>query len=823
MADPQELLNDVVSEEIDDATFLQMFDADTPVKTDYQKKLDDLGIRIITTPSELEQRREEVTEQEYQNLLEATAEGKIETEMSVPTLATIAASTVGGMAAPAALGLKYGGTLKKDIATIGVAALGAGLSEQVAKETFRSFGYLEPIPAMERLYDFGGNLAIDAALETAVMAGGRFAGPIRTLIQKQTGWLQTMNRDYALTRAFVDNPRQFSDWLGTAIGSDSIGLTEAFQKFKRQVLQAKNAPNWNFTASNRLFSTIQVMHKEALEGAGQTLENVMKAVREKTEKDFDRVAKGPSIIKTDAAAADLTEAGVPATRGEEPLGLPMSALPEAEVPGMLPAGGEGAVPSVIPDVPATATPNVPRRYKYQVDRPAGMELETIPEAGAKAQRIEVDVEDLERPASGVSSTLYDKAEELPLTFDFEFSEFGLEELYEAINSRGASLVDSPVEGLQNLGKLVDSERGVTALGRNIRKEIDGIYRKHDPETYRRLVAAQKLEQTTSNRLAKQREQMAAGAWDNLSDKQLANRLGQLETDANTLRNLRTNIEDYKTRLGEIIISGEEAQRIRQSWDALSKPQARAAGANLESLMGYEAFLTMANKFRTVIGSRIAEIDPELGKKWANTNELYAIYKRVEPHVNLRAMPEEVSNNYGRALRFLEISPVQSLEIALERPASAGQFTKPIVEVTRGLSRAIEQPLTLGARLPGAAAGLSDLPRVLGGPDPEAWAEAVGQYGWETVKSLMGVEEAQAQQQQMLTEVRDWKNTRNKYIADLLNGSGNSREYALQKATQTRGGAPIGPELKITVTPEDGETPTVEMEDTGLGTKKRKEQ
>lgn len=762
----------------------------------------------------------ELQEEMRIGLMEATAGGEIETDMPTEALIEMAAATAGGVGLPAALGRRYGGSVLSDLGTAAVASLGSGVGEQIASATLEGVGIKDPKNNVQRIYDAGGNLATDFLLETAMMGAGRLSSVPRMVINKTTGFIGRFNPDYALVRAFVDNPRQFSDWLnGTGVGSDAIPLEEAFKTFRKNVLNTKRAGMADFTKANNIFSKVKLMFTEAQGKTGKALDDLLVALRNKQEGDYDRILTGPSTVRTEAPSAVPETAMMP-----ERAGLP--GAPEVEV---LPPGTDRLGITNERDlvtqagVPGQIRGEVPRRYKYQVGETVETGLETIPAKGPRPEQIDVEVSDI--PTG--TTTVYDRATELPVTFDFELRDFALEELYETLNSR--SIVTAPewIADPKLRTSVVDSERGSTSVTRKIREELDGLYRKHDPETFNRLMAAEKLLKSNQDKLSKLRERHASGEFQYLTDKQKEDINKQVQMLSSSITNNKANIGRYKETLGDIVITGEEAIRIRRAWDAISQPQLRAAAANLEGRLGYEAYLTMANRFRTVIGERITEIDPKLGEQWGNLNQLYSSYKRVEPFVNLRAMQTETPANFtARSVddtnfvtNFFSTGPIGAFQTAMGTVGAEGQLVKPLAEAVRTGARGVYYPMAMGAKVPGAAAGLSGLPAMLGGPDVEQWADSVLNFGLSTTRELMKVEEAEAQQSQMLSEVQNWKQTRNQYVVDLLNGAGNSKEYALAKARSTRGDNM--PAMTVMPEEEPEETPKVEMEDTGLGTKKRK--
>jgi len=760
-------------------------------------------------------------EEEAQRAMwEATAGGEVESDMSTAGLIEMAAATAGGVGVPALFGRRYGKDILSDVGTAAVASLGSGAGEQIAIATLESVGIKDPKNNVQRIYDAGGNVVTDMVLELGMMGAGRLSSVPRMLINKTTGFIERFNPDYALVRAFVDNPRQFSDWLnGTGIGSDAIPLEEAFKTFRKEVLNKKRAGLADFTKATKIFGKVKVMFTQAQTKTGASLDNILVQVREKQEEAFDRIISGPARVRTDAPSAVSETAMMPK----------QAALPGAPEVEVLPPGTDRLRITNERDlvtqagVPGQIRGEVPRKYKYQVGKTVETGLETIPAKGPRPEQIDVEVSDI--PTG--TTTVYDRATELPVTFDFELRDFGLEELYEIINSRAIATADEWIADPKLRTSVIDSERGSTSITKKIREELDGLYRKHDLETFNRLLAAEKLLKSNQDKLFKLRERHASGEFQYLTDKQLENIDKQIQMLSSSITNNKANIGRYKETLGDIVITGEEAIRIKRAWDAISQPQLRAAAANLEGRLGYEAYLTMANRFRTVIGERITEIDPDLGKQWKNLNELYSSYKRIEPFVNLRAMQTEQTLNFtprsaddtNFVTNFFSTGPIGAFQTAMGTVGAEGQLVKPLAEAVRAGARGVYYPMAMGAKVPGAAAGLSGLPAMLGGPDVEQWADSVLNFGLSTTRELMKVEEAEAQQSQMLSEAQNWKQTRNQYVVDLLNGAGNSKEYALAKARSTRGDNM--PAMTVMPEEEPEETPKVEMEDTGLGTKKRK--
>ena len=416
------------------------------------------------------------------------------------------------------------------------------------------------------------------------------------------------------------------------------------------------------------------------------------------------------------------------------------------------------------------------------------------------------------------------------TLDFRLGDLELEGLYDNLNAKSIGGFQE-WSGGKKLSDVIDTKRGNTPITKVVRQEIDGLYQKYDKKLYDELVITERNLINKTKRLNQLQFEQNNNLWNKLSAKEYEAKEKlvadlQMQTDVLSIR--RQNVMD---ELQEIVIPAEDLLNIRRGWDKLSKIDAKTAEANVASRLSYEANFLLANKLRTAIGDRITQIDPKTGEVWKNLNQTYGVLKRVEPKVRFRALPDQAADNFRSrgdggfiANFFTRESPVGLFYTGMQTAQSRSQLKKMTAEGIKRTAQSIAIPAGFVAiQGPGTAAVLSRLAEDSGVPVRE-WAQEVANYGAEAgYEMLQGEARNRDMQMDAMRPLIDLKQERTTYITDLMNGVSRAADYAKQKM-QFNNGTLVKKPLESTMPmPEEEpeETPKVEMEDTGLGTKKRK--
>ena len=432
--------------------------------------------------------------------------------------------------------------------------------------------------------------------------------------------------------------------------------------------------------------------------------------------------------------------------------------------------------------------------------------------------------------------------EAPPSFDFKMSEFNFEGLYKALNDRSIEMFDAwKAKGQDSLKGAIDTGRGNTTITKRVREEIDNLYKKYEPDTFESMILAQKDAAVTKNKLRKLYFEQQQGRWTN--PKTLAKKEAKVTELKEDLEVYEANIADFQSILDDITIPAEDLLNIRRGMDQLSNLDAKTADTSVSGRLSYESMQLLSNKFRETLGRRIHEIDPDLAISWANMNETYGVLKRVEPGVRHRALPDQAADNLirrpvgGVVSDFvLGMSPAGAFRVGMEDVGSRASFIKPIAAVTYRGAEAMRRPLAAAAELgPGTASAMSRLITDATDVDIRQWAADVINNGAEAALQTQKTAEEEARAAQPLPLI-DLKQERRTHILNVLQGASDSLAYAKKKLMYNNG-TPTGSDYVteifirgagITTPPveeeeEKTETPTIEMEDTGLGTKKRKVQ
>jgi len=678
-------------------------------------------------------------------------------------------------------------------------AIGSGLMQTTARQVLENLGIAERTSVVQKGDDLAENVMADLVLEPATrFIAGRVAGPAAQRLREWAdGAVRGLQWEDAITNAFVKNREEFDKYVYQGIGGDSLNAVDAYTQFANEVLRPEN---WNTRHyrqhAGEVFKRADDLHKEALENTNNAITQV-----------YDTIEK--QIVEGKAATATEREALVNKIKSlranaKKPKGVAKEAKPSAQ-----------------PDISSVPTQASNEAREVAAERAAAKRI-------ASTNDLTFSVEDLE----------------LEETFS-RLSARSLQMRYELADRLVAETQGETREDI--LMRLSRTEKGATSITQVMRKEIDKIYNEKAPKTYSEFLTAKEARANALKEMDKINLEMnkyllegkglpVSAKARNITER--AQELKELHRQAELNYKLYDMLaQESQNKLKQIRLTGKEALDLRRSLDAISAIPQRASAWNLESRMAYEANLAMANQIRGKMAQRVAELDPELGEQLANLNTYYGMLKRVEPDVARMAQktPAEILSakstiGFIRSF-FLPANELGQFKLGMRMYGASGTLTAPVMKGVRNVAGAVAEPALLLRQYPGLASGLSypisEMAEPVLGFNID---EEVAQFEANLLNLASGVPSAAVE--------GGSKVLKGKYVSEVLQGRGNnSINYAKTKnAENLQGSIPVsapGEQVEQAGNPyaalfeeavpeeEPEESPKVEMEDTGLGTKKRK--